>query len=161
MTKVLIVEDDPILNRAYVTVLTMEGFEVDSATDGYEGIKKAEASSPDIILLDMLMPNMDGLSFLRAFKQKENHPNTKIIVFSNMSVPESMQEAVSLGAAKYLTKSSFTPKEMVEVIKETLSQPSPEAAKTAENLAQAEPNATAAPGAAAGGPEASEPPPAS
>jgi DNA-binding NarL/FixJ family response regulator len=118
MSKVLIVEDDPILRSAYVTVLTMEGFEVRDAPDGLEGIRLAKEIEPDIILLDMLMPNLGGVEFLRAYKLKEEHPNVKVIVFSNISVPEQMAEVMALGATRYLTKSQFTPKEMVAAIRE-------------------------------------------
>lgn len=122
MAKVLIIEDDAILQGAYTTVLTMEGFTVDSAPDGQEGLRKAQADEPDIILLDMLMPNMNGIDFLKMYDLKNKHPNTKVIVFSNISIPESMKEAMQLGAVKYLTKASFTPKEMVATIKDLLGE---------------------------------------
>ena len=120
MSKILIVEDDPFLNRAYNTILLREGYDVDSADNGETGLQKATENEPDLILLDMLMPQMDGLDFLRGYQQKDNHPNVKIIVFSNMSVPESVEEAMHLGAVKYMTKASFSPKEMVALIKEVL-----------------------------------------
>ncbi len=116
--KILIIEDDAILQGAYDTVLTMEGYETKTAPDGIEGLRVAEEMEPDVILLDMLMPNLNGLEFLRAYEPKVKHPNTKIIVFSNMSVPSDVKDAMQLGASKYLTKSSFTPKEMVGIIKE-------------------------------------------
>lgn len=119
MAKVLIVEDDEILQSAYDTVLTMEGYQSFTASDGVEGLKLAKEQSPDVILLDMLMPNLNGLEFLEAYEPKK-HPNTKIIVFSNMSVPSDVRDAKKLGAYKYLTKSSFTPKEMVVIIEEAL-----------------------------------------
>ncbi len=122
MAKILIVEDDAILQSAYNTVLSMEGFEVFTAPDGVEGLRVANEQSPDVILLDMLMPNLNGIDFLRSYDVKTKHPNSRVIVFSNISVPESMKEAMQLGAVKYLTKASFTPKEMVAVIKEVLGQ---------------------------------------
>lgn len=120
MAKVLIVEDDATLRSAYETVLTMEGFEVSSAADGLEGLRQALEMKPDLIILDMLMPNMDGMQFLATFKQQNQNPGTKIIVFSNIAAPEKMKEAQDLGAMKYLTKATFTPKEMVATIKEAL-----------------------------------------
>lgn len=122
MAKVLIVEDDAILQNAYHTVLTMEGYDVATAPDGLEGIRLAKENKPDLILLDMLMPNMNGLQFMKAFQPKE-HPETKVIVFSNIMAPDDVQQAMALGAAKYLTKATFTPKEMVETIKEVLGAP--------------------------------------
>jgi len=118
--KILIIEDDAILQSAYDTVLTMEGYETKTAPDGVEGLGIAQEWDPNVILLDMLMPNLNGLEFLKAFDPKTKHPNTKIIVFSNMSVPSDVKDAMGLGASKYLTKSSFTPKEMVTIIKEVL-----------------------------------------
>lgn len=124
MASILIAEDDAILQSAYNTVLSMEGYGVKTAPDGAEALRLALGEHFDLILLDMLMPNMTGLEFLRTFKPKEKHPDTKVIVFSNMMVPEDMQEALSLGAVKYLTKATFTPKEMVATIKEVLGQES-------------------------------------
>jgi DNA-binding response OmpR family regulator len=120
MARILIAEDDAILQSAYTTVLSMEGYEVDTVPDGAEALRIAAEKNYDLILLDMLMPNMTGLQFLRVFQPKIKHPNTKVIVFSNVVVPEDMKEAIDLGAIKYLTKATFTPKEMVATIKEAL-----------------------------------------
>lgn len=117
---ILIVEDDAVLRSAYQTVLTMEGYEAQSAADGLEALHLAESHEFDVILLDMLMPNLNGLEFLHSFNAKAKHPQTKIIVFSNMSVPSDVKNAMRLGATKYLTKSSFTPKEIASIIKEVL-----------------------------------------
>jgi CheY-like chemotaxis protein len=117
---VLIVEDDAVLRSAYETVLTMEGYRAQTAADGLKALDAAETEEFDVILLDMLMPNLGGLEFLQAFEAKTKHPKTKIIVFSNMSVPSDVKDAMQLGATKYLTKSSFTPKEMESIITEVL-----------------------------------------
>ena len=117
---VLIVEDDAILRSAYETVLTMEGYQTDVASDGMEALECAANNEPDVILLDMLMPNLNGLEFLQKYQAPDKHPNTKIIVFSNMSVPSDVKDAMKLGATKYLTKSSFTPKEMEAIVSEVL-----------------------------------------
>ncbi|HUC87075.1 MAG TPA: response regulator [Candidatus Saccharimonadales bacterium] len=117
---VLLVEDDAVLRSAYETVLEMEGYRVKIAIDGLEALKLAQSEEFDVILLDMLMPNLGGLEFLQAFEAKTKHPATKIIVFSNMSVPSDVKDAMQLGATKYLTKSSFTPKEMESIITEIL-----------------------------------------
>jgi DNA-binding response OmpR family regulator len=119
-TKVLIIEDDAVLRGAYETALTIEGYQAQAAADGLEGLKLAERDEPDLILLDMLMPALNGLEFLRQFDAPTKHTKTKIIVFSNMSVPSEVKDALRLGASKYLTKSSFTPKEMESIIKEVL-----------------------------------------
>lgn len=120
MSKVLVIEDDDILRQAYITKLQMEGFSVDSASNGREGLKKAQANPPDIILLDMLMPNMDGLEFLKEYDLKKKHSKVKVVVFSNASMPGTVKAAIELGASKYLTKASFTPNEMVTTVKEVI-----------------------------------------
>ena len=109
-----------MLRDAYATVLDAEGYHTATADDGEEGLAIAIAQKPEVILLDMLMPNLNGIDFLRELKPKENYPETKIIVFSNMSVPSDVQSAMELGATKYLTKSSFTPKEIEQIIKDVL-----------------------------------------
>ena len=119
-TNILIIEDDAVLRDAYATALTLDGYHIRTAGDGQEGLKLAEQAEPDLILLDMLMPTLNGLEFLRRFDGPVKHPRTKIIVFSNMSVPSDVKDAISLGAAKYLTKSSFTPKEIESIIQEVL-----------------------------------------
>lgn len=124
MAKILIVEDDNFLRKAYTNVLTRENFEVLIASDGLEGLEIAEEQEPDLILLDMLMPTLDGVGFMRRFDLKNKHPNVKVIVFSNVSNQESIDEVIELGASNYKTKAFFTPKSMVQLIKDTLSPPS-------------------------------------
>ncbi|HEX7259535.1 MAG TPA: response regulator [Candidatus Saccharimonadia bacterium] len=121
-TSVLIVEDDQMLRSAYETVLTMDGYETSVAADGQEALALAKKIKPNVILLDMLMPTMNGLEFLEQFRAKTEHPTIKIIVFSNMSVPSDVQNALRHGACKYLTKSSFTPREIEDIIKEVLAE---------------------------------------
>lgn len=120
MSKILIVEDDPFLRKAYVNVLTKEGFEVDFATTGTEALEKATAHEPDLIILDMLMPQMNGIEFLKAYDIKNKHQHVKVIVFSNMSIAETVNEAIELGASNYKTKAFFSPREMVQLIRDTL-----------------------------------------
>lgn len=122
MPKVLIVEDNEALRKIYVAVLSSEGFEVEFAGDGREALSKARKAPPDLILLDVMMPHLDGLGFLRAFDVKEAHPGTKVIMFSNTEVPGRVQEAMALGAARYMSKYKQTPKSMVGVIKEVLAE---------------------------------------
>ncbi len=119
MPRILVVEDYPNLQLLYKTVLEAEGFEVTSASDGNEALEKVRENEPDLILLDLLMPRQDGLRFLREFDAKE-HPEVKVIVFSNMASPELSKEATRLGASQYLVKAKYTPKQMAEVIKKSL-----------------------------------------
>lgn len=118
--RILVVEDNPILRSAYTTKFTLEGFEVDAAADGEEALAKARAREPDLIVLDLLMPRVNGVDFLRAYDLAGAHPGVKVVVFSNTSVPGMMQETLDLGASRVLTKSTVTPKALVAVVREVL-----------------------------------------
>jgi CheY-like chemotaxis protein len=123
MARVLIVEDNAALQKIYVTLLTKEGFDVECVGDGAQALSRAETRPPDLILLDMMMPNLDGLGFLRAYDLKGRHPGVKVVIFSNTEMPEKVKEAMALGAARYMTKYNFTPKKMVELIREMVAKP--------------------------------------
>lgn len=120
--KILIVEDDKFLRQAYNNILSKENFEVKIAISGKEGLEVAQTWQPHLILLDMLMPEMDGIGFLKAF-DAPSHPETKIIVFSNLSLPEKVNEAITLGAVNFKTKAMFTPREMIALIRDTIGEP--------------------------------------
>ena len=111
MTKVLIIEDNETLNEAYKLILEKDGHEVTTAFNGEEGLEKLKDLSPDLILLDMLMPKMDGLEFLRHFKP-ENFPKTTIIILSNLNEDEQVEEARKLGAHRYILKANTSPREL-------------------------------------------------
>lgn len=116
MAKILVAEDDPTLQSAYVTFLQAEGFDVQAVSDGQQALDAVAQSEPDVVLLDMLMPNLDGIGFLQRAHLVQNHPKTKVLVLSNVSVPYKMEEAELLGASEYVIKSNITPKEIVEKI---------------------------------------------
>ena len=113
--RILIVEDEQLLNEAYQTILTREGYDVDSAFDGKEALEKVKDADPDLILLDLRMPRVDGLDFLREYKPSTEHPNVKIIVFSNLDEQSEIESAFELGAQKYIMKAWATPKELVRI----------------------------------------------
>jgi DNA-binding response OmpR family regulator len=119
MAKVLIIEDDDTVQTAYAMVLQKEGFEVDLASDGLQGLKKASEYEPDIILLDMLMPNLSGMDFLKAYNPKD-HPSTKVLVFTNLEGDKTIEQAMTLGARTFMVKARYTPKEVVDTIKREL-----------------------------------------
>lgn len=129
--KILVVEDDKFLRKAYSDILKKEGFDVKIAVNGREGLELVQAWQPHLVLLDMLMPEMDGLAFLKAFDAPA-HPETKIIVFSNLSMPEKVSEAIALGAVNPKTKAMFTPNEMIELIRSTIGDAANDPATTAE-----------------------------
>lgn len=122
MAKILIIEDDAFLQKAYAHILEKENFTVAQARSGSEGLLQAEEFQPDLILLDMLMPEMDGAQFLRAYDLKNKHPNVKVIVFSNLSTQYKIDEMIELGATDCKTKAFFSPREMISLIRSTLGE---------------------------------------
>lgn len=116
MTKILIVEDDKALNSAYQMILEHEGYKVVTAFDGKEGLEAAKAFKPAIILLDLLMPTMGGISFLEHYNPSEKHPDTKVIVLSNMGDYQLVDQARNLGAYKYIVKAHTSPGQLARVI---------------------------------------------
>jgi CheY-like chemotaxis protein len=120
MTNVLVVEDEPTLSSAYTTLLKHAGYKVSVAHDGKDALEKATANEPDIILLDLRMPNMTGVEFLEAYNIKKNHPKVQVIVFSNYDMQDEIDEAYRLGAARYLLKAWASPREILQIIQNTL-----------------------------------------
>lgn len=116
--KIMIVEDDVFVMDIYVTKLSQVGFEVVEASDGAEALKKlkSDPQKPDMILLDIIMPNMDGITALKKIRSEEEFKKIPIILLSNLSQKEKIEEGFGLGAQDYLIKSHFTPSEVLEKI---------------------------------------------
>lgn len=120
MARVLVVEDDPQLNFTYDILLKKVGHEVGHAYNGLEALEQLPAFKPDIILLDIRMPKMDGLEFLQVAKIPKNYPKVKVILFSNMDQGEQLEEAQALGVYKSVLKSSVAPSQLAELIEQAL-----------------------------------------
>lgn len=120
MAKILIVEDEKLLNEAYELVLKKEGYDVDVAFNGEEALSQFEKHKPDLILLDLRMPKMDGVEFLKQLEAKGKHPDLSVIVFSNYDEQKEIDEAFKHGATRYILKAWSSPKELVKVVHETL-----------------------------------------
>lgn len=116
--KIMIVEDDSFVMDIYQTKLTQSGFDVILAVNGLEAIKKLEKEKelPDLMLLDIIMPYMDGLEFLKKIKEDERFKEIPVILLTNLSQKEEIDEGMGLGAVDYLIKSHFTPSEVLEKI---------------------------------------------
>lgn len=117
MAKILIVEDDSFVMDIYHTKLSQEGYETVEARNGIEAMKKLEEVKPDLILLDIIMPYMDGIEVLRKIKKDDNLKAIPIILLTNLSQKEEINEGLGLGASDYLIKSHFTPSEVLEKIR--------------------------------------------
>lgn len=118
--KILVVEDDAALNDAYKTILSGAGYDTRTAFNGEEALKLAADVEPDIIFLDLRMPVLDGIGFLRQYQPKEQHPQVKIIVFSNYDMQQEVDEAYELGAERYVLKAWASPSELIKIVKDTI-----------------------------------------
>lgn len=117
---ILIVEDEQSLNEAYQTILRKAGYNVLVAFDGQEALEISAVDEPDVILLDLRMPRMDGIEFLRNYNLRKDHPKVKVIVFSNYDMQKEIDEAYNLGADRYFMKALASPKELLQVVENTL-----------------------------------------
>lgn len=115
---VMIVEDELLLNDAYAQVLSSEKISLMRAYNGQEALDMLKDKTPDIILLDLRMPVMDGIAFLKKLNPAKTIPNTKIIVFSNYDNQKEIEEAFSLGAMHYMLKAWATPDELIKLVRE-------------------------------------------
>lgn len=118
--KVLIVDDDAFLSGIYATKLELEGFQVVSARDGEEGLKAAMREKPDLILLDVLMPKLDGFEVLKRLKAEPEFKTTPVIMLTNLGQKEDIEKGLADGAVDYLIKAHFVPAEAVDKIKKVL-----------------------------------------
>ncbi|MDQ5972033.1 MAG: hypothetical protein QG553_192 [Patescibacteria group bacterium] len=116
MARILIIEDEKILNAAYRLILEKEGHAVTTAHDGLAGLKLARSFKPDIILLDLLMPVMDGVEFLKAYQPKQKHPHCHIIILSNIDQDTNIQKAYKLGASRYVLKAVTSPQQLAVLV---------------------------------------------
>jgi len=110
--RILVIEDDRFLRRACEVSLKKRGFTVITAVDGEEGVQRALSESPDLILLDMLMPKLTGIETLEALKKEEKTRNIPVVILSNSSIEADVQKAKSLGAVGYLVKASLSLREL-------------------------------------------------
>lgn len=114
---ILLVEDDAFVSDIYQTKLGQEGYRVESAENGLAALKVLEKTTPDIILLDIVMPYMDGMEVLKKLKENDNWKNIPVVLLTNLSEKDKVEEGLSMGANDYLIKSHFTPSEVVNRIK--------------------------------------------
>lgn len=116
MAKILIIEDDQLLSDAYTLILKKNGHDVATAFNGKEGLRKAASHKPDIILLDLLMPEMDGIEFLNKYNAKAKHPNVSVVILSNLGDDKKVEKALELGAYKYIVKAHAKPEELSMIV---------------------------------------------
>jgi len=120
MKKVLIIEDDQIVGNVYRNKLTVDGYEVQVKQDGESGLEVMSTFVPDLIMLDLILPNMSGIEVIRAIRTSPTFGRVPIVVFSNTYLTNLVQDAWKAGATKCLSKSSCSPKEVLEVVHSTI-----------------------------------------
>lgn len=121
MAKILIVEDDLLLHKMYRKKFEVAGFVVDAAYDGEEAIGKMKTFAPDIVLLDVMMPKLNGIQVLEKAQADSTLRHIPVIVLTNLGGAIDAQTALKKGAVSYMVKSDFTPSEVVAKVQEFLS----------------------------------------
>lgn len=116
MAKVLIVEDDPLMSRMYQKIFTFQKYEVEIAGDGQEALDKLLGFKPTIILLDIMMPKMNGLEVLEKLKANPETKDIPVIMLTNLAGQQDAETALSKGAVKYIVKSEHDPKEIADMV---------------------------------------------
>lgn len=112
---ILIIEDETVLQDVYKLILESVGYKVETASNGAEGIRKVKTLNPDLVLLDIFMPQMDGKELLRNL-DLENFPQMKVVVYSNLSDKATEKEMMELGAHAFFLKSSMTPNDLLDIV---------------------------------------------
>jgi len=120
MKKILLIEDDLSLQKAFVDFLKKENYQVLTANDGLKGLEIAKEEKPNVILLDLILPKMKGLSVLEKIKEDELTKDIPVIILTNLEDPEGIEKAIEKGATAYLIKKDYSLKELLEKIKENL-----------------------------------------
>ncbi len=120
MKKILIIEDDSFLSEMYSTKLIQEGFETEIAVDGKQGMDKIKSIKPDLVLLDIVLPKMDGFEILENIKKDQELKNIPIVLLTNLGQKNEIEKGLSLGADEYIIKAHFTPTAVVAKVKDIL-----------------------------------------
>ena len=114
--KVLLVEDDTMISGMYKTRLEQDGYSVIIAENGSMGLEMAVKEHPDLILLDVMLPQIDGFSLLQELRTKEDFKETPIIMLTNLGTIEDKEKGAKLGATDYLVKANLTPLEISQAV---------------------------------------------
>ena len=120
--KILVVEDETFLVKIYAVKLKKEGYDVTIATDGEEAVRQAAEVKPDLVLLDLILPKMNGFEALEKMRANPANKTTPVIVLSNLGQEEDIKRAEALGATDYLVKANFSIQDVIAKMKEVLSR---------------------------------------
>jgi DNA-binding response OmpR family regulator len=121
MHKILLVEDEKILRDAYTILLNSDSnYQVNTATNGKEALDFCKKETYDLILLDLMMPVLDGMGFLKAAMLAESSPKTRVVIMSNLSGGKEVMEAMKLGAHRHAVKSDLGPTDVMAIVEKEL-----------------------------------------
>jgi DNA-binding response OmpR family regulator len=115
--KILVIEDDKFLRELISQKLLKEGYDIAEAMDGEKGVEAIKAENPDLILLDLILPGIDGFEVLSRIKSDPNMSGIPVIILSNLGQKDDIEKGLKMGAVDYLIKAHFTPNEIVEKIR--------------------------------------------
>jgi len=118
--KILLIEDDKMLLEMYSSKFNREGYDIITAENGSDGLKMAKENKPDLILLDIILPKLDGFATLKEIRGDANIKNTPVILLTNLGQDQDIQKGKALGADDYFVKANHTPTEVVEKVRELL-----------------------------------------
>ncbi|TET84708.1 MAG: response regulator [Candidatus Nealsonbacteria bacterium] len=122
MKKILFIEDEPTLQKTFGEILKPEGYEVIPALDGEMGLRLAKNKKPDLILLDLILPKVNGFEVLKKLKAEVETKDIPVIVLTNLEGIGDIDKAIELGATTYLIKADYSLEEVVEKIKKALGE---------------------------------------
>ncbi|MBI4414911.1 MAG: response regulator [Candidatus Kerfeldbacteria bacterium] len=117
---VLLIEDDPMISKMYETKFSMEGFTLETASDGETGLEKAKKLLPSILLLDIILPKLDGFAVLAELKKDPATARIPVMLLTNLGQDEDIKKGKSLGADDYFVKSNHTPADIVKAVQTML-----------------------------------------
>jgi two-component system alkaline phosphatase synthesis response regulator PhoP len=120
--KILLAEDEKMIADMYSTKFTLEGYDVAVAHDGAEALAKAKAEKPDIMLLDIIMPKLDGFATLKAVREDADLKATPVILLTNLGQEDDIKKGKELGADDYFVKANHSPQEIVEKVTTVLAK---------------------------------------
>ena len=118
MTKILLIEDDSFLVDIYTTKFKQAGFQISVVEQGSEAFESIQKAPPDVILLDVVLPHIDGWDILKKLQEQETTRDIPVFVLSNLGQKEEIEKGLRLGAKKYLIKAHYTPSEIIEEIEQ-------------------------------------------
>jgi DNA-binding response OmpR family regulator len=118
--KILIIEDDPYVQRMYQRMFSFHKYRAEMASSGEEGLRSIKKEKPDLVLLDIILPKMNGLEVLKKIKKDSQTKNLPVLMLTNVGETETVEEATKLGAESYMVKADFSPAEVMEQVKKYL-----------------------------------------